>query len=43
MSDLKSLILEGFKVGLEINLLFLYAKFAPDVESVRPNRVLRCV
>ena len=43
MGDVKSLILEGLQVGPEIDLLVLYAKFAPNVESVRPDGVLRCV
>jgi hypothetical protein len=43
MSDIKSLILEGLQVGPKIDLLVLYAKFAPNVESVRPDGVLRCV
>lgn len=40
MSDKKSLILEGLQIGPKIDLLVLYAKFASDVESVRPDGVL---
>ena len=40
MSDVKSLILKGLQVGPKINLLVLYAKFAPDVKSVRSDGVL---
>ena len=40
MSDIKSLLLEGLQVGPKIDLLVLYAKFAPDVESVRSDGVL---
>jgi hypothetical protein len=43
MSDKKSLIMEGFKVRPHIDLLVLYAKLAPDVGSMRPDGVLRCV
>lgn len=40
MSDIKSLILEGLQIGPKIDFLVLYAKFAPNVESVRPDGVL---
>ena len=43
MSDVKSLILEGVKVGSKIDFLVLYAKFAPNVESMRSDGILRCV
>ena len=40
MSELKSLILEGLQVGPKIDLPVLYAKFAPNVKSVRSDGVL---
>ena len=43
MHDVKLLILDGLQVGPKIDLLVLYAKLAPNVESVRPDGVLRCV
>ena len=43
MSDKKSLILDGLQVGPHIDFLVLYAKLAPDVGSMRPDGVLRCV
>ena len=40
MSDKKSLLLDGTKIGSEINLLILEVKLASDVKSVRPDGVL---
>ena len=40
MHDVKLLILDGLQVGPKIDLLVLYAKLAPNVESVRPDGVL---
>ena len=40
MSDVKVLILDGLQVGSKIDFLVLYAKLAPNVESVRSDGVL---